>query len=107
MWFHPLHLIEYGDSHFTSPKELKEIQISNGYDQIIIFVVVSVDLVLRPKRASRVSVAQVGILVFLVLQENEVHLVCQDLVVPESTERRVARGSQVFMVHLENLVGNA
>lgn len=81
------------------------MQCANGKLNKSWFVVV--DLVLRLKRASRVSVAQVGILVFLALQENEVHLVCQDLAALENLERRVARGSQVFLEHLDHPVGNA
>lgn len=85
------------------------MQCADGDDMLnnSFFWFVLVDLVLRPKRASRVIVAQVGILVLLALQEKEVHLVTQDLVVLESQERRVARGSQVFLEHLDHLVGNA
>lgn len=57
-----------------------------------------------PKRASRVSVDQVGIQVLLGLQEEGVHLVCQASVDQENLERRAVREVRAFLELPDHLV---
>lgn len=56
------------------------------------------------KRASRVSVDQLGTLVLLGLRESGVHLACQASVDQESLERRAIRGDKAFLELPEYLV---
>lgn len=61
-------------------------------------------LTLRPKRASRVNVDQMGTLVLLALLEKEVPLVCLVLADLEILERREVREEQDFLELLGYLV---
>lgn len=62
------------------------------------------NLAFRQKRASRVSVDQLGTLVLLGLRERGVHLACQASVDQESLERRAIRGDKAFLELPEYLV---